>query len=67
MLQHAAIIGFALLAIFAIFLAGAWLADSRRASASCLAVAALLAITALSLSGRVGGALYHACRDGLCR
>lgn len=67
MLRLAAIAIFGILSLCAVFLSGAWLGDSARASLVALTVAFLLAVCALALAGCAPVTLYHACRDGLCR
>jgi hypothetical protein len=53
----------ALLGSIALFLGGAWWGRERVFSQ--LALAAGVVLLALALGGC--GALYHACREGLCR
>jgi hypothetical protein len=54
--------GFAALAAFGLFLSGAWWDRERRFSL----LAGVLVITLLTLA-LDGCAVYHACREGLCR
>lgn len=67
MLKELAVAAFCIVGFYAFFLSGAWFGETRKGSVAMIVVAVLLVLAALAFSGCAAKALYHACREGLCR